>query len=611
MARLLIGFACGLGATMVGLIIPQVLRILVDGPLVSGDRRQIALAALVVLGLGGAEALLWWTRRWFVQDPMLHVENRLRSDLFSHLQDLPASFHDHWQSGQLLARASSDISRIRSFLAFSLSMLVVNVTGAVVGIGYVMTMSFTLGLVYLACMTPAAFISFRFARRFRSMAALSRNQASALATQVDQSIHGIRVIKAFGRGRFMLDQFGEQAEELRETQIAKSRTSSTLWMWLSLIPQVAIAACLGLGIALAAGGELTVGQVVAFAGTATFLQQPINSLGFLFADMVEARTATDRYFEIMDTPNDVLDPADPIVPERHDGEIDFEGAHFRFPDAPDAERDLLDGVDLTVRPGETLALVGMTGAGKSALMELVPRLFDVTAGAVRVDGADVRSMTRRELRTRVAMAFEEPTLFSQSVRDNVLLGRPDASEDDLREAIAIAHADFAYELPDGLDTIIGEEGHSLSGGQRQRLALARAIAARADALVLDDPLSALDVNTEAEVEDALRAVLRRTTALIVAHRPSTVSMADRVALLDHGRIVGVGTHTEMLASSALYRHVISTLDDPPDAASRLSQPAPRPTRPALRPEQPSSTAAAETTGTDAPIAQIEAGGQGR
>jgi ATP-binding cassette subfamily B protein len=223
--------------------------------------------------------------------------------------------------------------------------------------------------------------------------------------------------------------------------------------------------------------------------------------------------------------------------------------------------DLLDGVDLAIEPGETMALVGLTGSGKSTLTALTTRLYDVTGGSITVDGVDVRDLTLYELRTHLAMAFEDATLFSASVRDNVLLGRPDASEADLAEAIDIAQASFVYELPDGLDTKVGEEGLSLSGGQRQRLALARAVAAKPSVLVLDDPLSALDVDTEALVEAALRRVLASTTALIVAHRPSTVMLADRVALLEAGRITAVGRHSDLLVSSEHYRFVISSLED--------------------------------------------------
>jgi ATP-binding cassette subfamily B protein len=291
------------------------------------------------------------------------------------------------------------------------------------------------------------------------------------------------------------------------------------------------------------------------------LRFPVESIGFLLAMTFDTRTAADRFFEVMDEKNTIVDPENPKSVVDGKGRLVFEDVHFRYQDSPERVPDLIDGVDLAIEPGETMALVGLTGSGKSTITALTTRLYDVTGGRITVDGVDIRDLTLSELRTHLAMAFEDATLFSDSVRNNVLLGRPDATEEDLAEALDIAQAAFVYDLPDGLDTKVGEEGLSLSGGQRQRLALARAVAARPEVLVLDDPLSALDVDTEALVEAALRKVLTTTTALIVAHRPSTVMLADRVALLEGGKVTAVGKHTELLASSEHYRFVISSLED--------------------------------------------------
>jgi ATP-binding cassette subfamily B protein len=300
---------------------------------------------------------------------------------------------------------------------------------------------------------------------------------------------------------------------------------------------------------------------VAFFATATVLRWPVESIGFLLSMTFDTRTAVDRFFEVMDSPNTITDPENPKTIADPKGRLQFHDVHFRYQDSPAHVPDMLGGVDLTLEPGETMALVGLTGSGKSTLTALTTRLYDVTGGSITVDGVDVRDLSIHELRSHLAMAFEDATLFSSSVRENVLLGRPDASEDDLREALSIAQADFVYELPNGLDTVVGEEGLSLSGGQRQRLALARAVAAKPSVLVLDDPLSALDVDTEALVEAALRKILAKTTALIVAHRPSTVMLADRVALLEGGKVTAVGKHSELLATSEHYRYVISSLED--------------------------------------------------
>jgi ATP-binding cassette subfamily B protein len=287
----------------------------------------------------------------------------------------------------------------------------------------------------------------------------------------------------------------------------------------------------------------------------------VESIGFLLSMTFDTRTAVDRFFEVMDSEDSIVDPPHPKTVTDPKGRLVFDDVHFRYQDSPEHVRDLVNGVDLEIEPGETMALVGLTGSGKSTITALTTRLYDVTGGSISVDGVDIRELRLGELRALLAMAFEDATLFSASVRDNVLLGRPEASEAELAEALEIAQAGFVYDLPSGLDTRVGEEGLSLSGGQRQRLALARAVAAKPAVLVLDDPLSALDVDTEALVEAALRRILASTTALIVAHRPSTVMLADRVALLENGRITAVGTHSELLASSEHYRFVISSLED--------------------------------------------------
>ncbi|MCU1535183.1 MAG: transporter, partial [Glaciihabitans sp.] len=373
--------------------------------------------------------------------------------------------------------------------------------------------------------------------------------------------HGIRVLKAFGRGKYALDNFATQAEELSGTEIEKAKAIAGIWLWLILVPDATFALSLLGGVWLAATGQITAGELVAFFATATVLRFPVESIGFLLSMTFDTRTAADRFFEVMDEVNTITDPENPKTIARPMGKLSFNDVHFRYQDSPKQFADLVDGVNLTIEPGETMALVGLTGSGKSTITALSTRLYDVTGGTITLDGVDIRDLTREDLRSHIAMAFEDATLFSASVRENVLLGRPNGTEDDLAEALDIAQARFVYDLPEGLDTKVGEEGLSLSGGQRQRLALARAVAARPEVLVLDDPLSALDVDTEALVEAALRRVLSSTTALIVAHRPSTVMLADRVALLESGRITAVGKHSELLATNDHYRFVISSLED--------------------------------------------------
>ncbi|MGP3535597.1 ABC transporter ATP-binding protein [Microbacterium sp. RD1] len=568
MGRLILGAASALVASLLALGIPLILEVIVgeNGPIAAGDPGLVALGALAVLVLGLLEALMVWARRWFVLSPATKVEFDLRSQFYSRLQRLPVAFHDRWQSGQLLSRMMQDIGLIRRWLAFGLILLLVNLLTIVAGSAILFTWHWVLGVVFVVCSAPLWIAGYLFEKRYGMLSRQSQDQAGDLATSVEESVHGIRVLKAFGRGKHALRKFSRQAETLRETELAKARAVGWIWFWLVLLPDIAFALCLGAGIYLVALGQLEVAQLIAFFAMATILRWPVESIGFLFSFLVDARTATDRLFEVFDEQNTITDPDEPRVLGEARGELAFEGARFRYQDAPASARDLLDGIDLVLRPGETMALVGLTGSGKTTLTTLPGRLYDVTGGRVTLDGVDVRDLALSELRRHVGMAFEDATLFSATVRENVLLGREDLepgspeAEEVLHEALQVAQAGFAFELPKGLDTVIGEEGLSLSGGQRQRLALARAVAARPAVLVLDDPLSALDVDTEALVEEALRRVLADTTALVVAHRPSTVTLADRVALLQGGRITAVGTHSELLRTNDHYRHVISSLE---------------------------------------------------
>lgn len=565
--RLILGAASALAAALLALSIPLVLEVLVQGPISSGDQTQLIWGGIAVLVLGLLEALMVWLRRWFVLGPSTAVEYTLRTSFYERLQRLPVAFHDRWQSGQLLSRMMQDISMLRRWLAFGIVLLVVNALTIIVGAALLFRWHWALGATFLLVCAPLWYAGYRFESSYGSLTRRSQDQAGDLATAVEESVHGIRVLKAFGRGGHALQKFTRQAETLRETELRKARAVGWIWFWLVLLPDIAFALCLGVGIALAQLGQLSVAELVAFFAMATVLRWPMESIGFLFSFLLDARTATDRIYEVFDEENTITDPAEPVTLAAPRVALTFEGVRFRYQDAASDERDLLDGIDLALEPGETMALVGLTGSGKTTLTTLPARLYDVTAGRVTLDGVDVRDLSLHELRTHVGMAFEDATLFSQTVRENVLLGRedlePGSAQADavLREALAVGQAGFVDELPDGVDTVIGEEGLSLSGGQRQRLALARAVAARPAVLVLDDPLSALDVETEALVEEALRRVIAETTTLVVAHRPSTVALADRVALLEAGRISAVGTHSELLRTSEHYRHVISSLED--------------------------------------------------
>jgi ATP-binding cassette subfamily B protein len=567
MIRIVVGMGIALVSSAFALGIPIALEALVDGPLSGSDRSLVWPAVGVIALLGLLEALFIYLRRVTVLTPGTRIDSRIRNAIYDHLQNLPVSFHDKWQSGQLLSRANTDVSLIRRWMSFGLVLLVANAIAIVMGVAILFTWSPVLALVFLVCSIPMFIFGSRFRNRFAGLSRAAQDQWGDVATSVEESVHGIRVLRSFGRGPDSLSEFAERASKGRNLEVVKGQARASLGFWLVWIPDLALAACLLTGVWLASEGDLTTGQLFAFFATAAVLAGPIESIGYLLALALEAHSGINRIFDVLDEKNDIVDPQTPVAPANRSGSLVFENVHYRHASAEPGTPDLLNGVSLEIRPGETMALVGATGSGKTILTALPARLYDVTAGRILLDGVDVRDYDLVTLRTRIAMAFDDATLFSDSVRNNVLLGRHDlggvsTSESDsvLRQALSIAEADFVDELPNGVDTVIGEQGLSLSGGQRQRLALARAVAAAPEVLILDDPLSALDVETEARVEAALRKVLAKTTALVVAHRPSTVMLADRVALLDNGTIAAVGTHSELLASSARYRHLISSLD---------------------------------------------------
>ncbi|EFL23075.1 ABC transporter, permease/ATP-binding protein [Streptomyces himastatinicus ATCC 53653] len=568
-ARLFTAAGVAVVASCLGLVIPLVLKWMVDGPVAGRDPGGVWLGGALLFALGLAEAGLFGLRRWLVARPLASVEASMRASLYRHLQRLPVSFHDRWASGQLLSRATTDLMLLRLFLAFPLTFLVVNGVTILVGFAILLAQQWTLGLVLLAPAVPLMIFCSLFETRYAAVARTVQDQTGDLTTVVEEGVLGIRIVKGFGRHRSQARAFRALSERVRATELRKARLLATIWALIMTLPELAIGAALILGTVQVADGGLSAGTLVAFLSTALALRWPVESLGFLLALSQDAATATDRFFEVMDaTPADAADgpadaadrPASVLPRQRGEGGMRFEGVEFRYDDAPADAPPVLHGVDLHIRPGETMALVGATGSGKTTLTALVPRLLEVTRGRITLDGRDITALPRDELRGLVAVAFEEPTLFSATAGENVLMGADGADQAALARALKVAQAEFVHALPKGTGTEVGEQGLSLSGGQRQRLALARAVVGAPRFLVLDDPLSALDVHTEARVEAALRQVLATTTALVVAHRPSTVLLADRVALMEDGRIAAVGTHHQLLRDSAAYRSLMSGHD---------------------------------------------------
>ncbi|MCW2897323.1 MAG: transporter [Actinomycetia bacterium] len=548
--------------------IPLLAKFVIDDAITHHDRGLLLPIGLLAVGLGAGSATLSLIRRWVQGNAVAGMEKTIRNDMYEHLQRLDPAFHDEWQSGQLLSRATTDLGSIRRFAGFGVVFLVISVMTFTAVTCLLITLNWWLGLITGAMFAPVLVFCTRFERRYKILARRAQDQDGDLTTLVEEASTGVRVLKALGRGPEAAQTHLAQAARLGETRVGMASLLGGFWSVLDLVPNAVIALAVVLGAVAVSRHGMTIGGLVAFITLALQLVWPVEALGYILASGEEAATAAQRVLEIFDTkpkitskdhPERVRAFALPAPGHRVAGEA--EHAHVRIDHVsfayPGHALPVLRDVNLDVARGETLVIAGATGSGKTTLLHLVPRLADVTGGRVLLGGTDVRDLPLPGLRAAVACAFEEATLFSASVRENVTFGAADATEEEIEAALAAAQAGFAYDLPWGLDTRIGEQGMALSGGQRQRVALARAILSRPEVLILDDPLSALDVATEERVTKALHTILAGVTALVVAHRPSTVALADRVALLDGGVIAAVGGHRELMAREPSYANLMS------------------------------------------------------
>ncbi len=533
--------------------IPYLMQQVIDRSIVSGDRGLLLPLVAVLIGAGLLQAIGVGTRRYFGFRLSYRAEADLRNRMFAHMQRLGFNFHDETPTGQLMSRASSDLSQVRLIFAM-LPITVANLGMFVAVITVLIVIDPVLGGV-AALTIPALFFSANaYAKRSIGLSFEIQERLADLSQVVEEAVGGIQVVKAYGQERQEQRRLDATADRIYGRTVSLARHSANFGPLFELIPSVGTVAVLWIGGFRVVDGAITLGEFVAFTQYLVVMILPTRMTGWFFANLPRAAAAATRVRDLLGTEPDPADPADPQHLEVGPGEIAFGGVDFAYPDGAA----VLDGVDLTIPGGTSVALVGSTGAGKTTLAYLIPRFLDAATGEVRIDGVDIRRIPLDELRNEVAVVFQETFLFSASVRDNIALGAPDATDEQVRAAARLARAhDFICELPDGYETVVGERGHSLSGGQRQRVALARAVLRDPRILILDDATSSVDAIVEAEIQEALRQVMAGRTTVIVAHRTSTLALVDQVVFLDEGRVVAMGPHLELMAQVPRYAEVLA------------------------------------------------------